>query len=137
MIATRHPARRVVRCWAICAGAALCLAGSGCGPTRAAPVDVDLARDTLNKVLQHWQQGGTIDELRSASPEIVVQEPLWSNGNKLLQFALVDEGREEDANWYCEVELTLESAEGGEPAKKSVTYVVGTDPVLTVFHAIL
>jgi hypothetical protein len=35
------------------------------------------------------------------------------------------------------VDLTLKAKDGGEPVHKTVTYVVGTDPVLTVFHALL
>ena len=54
-----------------------------------------------------------------------------------FDYTIVDEGKPADANWFCEVELILESENGGEPTKKSVTYVVGTHPVLTVFHAIL
>jgi hypothetical protein len=122
---------------AIWLAAALCLTASGCGPARAKPADIDLARETLTKVLEHWKQGGIIEELREAKPEIVVQERLWTEGNKLLDFTLAEEGRKEDANWYCEVELTIEPPDGGKPANKKVTYVVGTDPVLTVFHAIL
>jgi len=110
---------------------------SGCGEQRAAAVDVELARSTLTEVLEHWKKGGTIEELRKRSPEIVAQEALWSNGRILQDFAAVDDGRAEDANWFCEVELTLAPEDGGEPEKKKVTYVVGTDPVLTVFHAIL
>lgn len=110
---------------------------AGCGPVRARPVDVDQARETLNVVLTHWQSGGTIEELKARRPTIIVQEPLWTSQNKLQEFRLVDQqGRPEDANWYCEVELTLGSSSGGV-SKKKVTYVVGTDPVLTVFHAIL
>lgn len=116
---------------------ALGLIISGCGPTRAKAVNVEMARKTLIKVLEQWQSGRTIDQLRNERPEIIAQEPLWSNGTKLVEFTLIDDGRAEDANWYCEVELSL-SANGSEkPKKKKVTYVVGTDPVLTVFHAIL
>ncbi len=110
---------------------------TGCGEQRAAPVDVELARSTLTRVLEHWKAGGTPDELRKLSPEIVVQEAIWTNGQKLVDFTLVDNGREEDANWYCEVELTLVTKDGNTPEQKKVTYVVGTDPILTVFHAIL
>lgn len=109
----------------------------GCGEQRAAPVQVELARSTLMEVLQHWKTGGTVDDLRKRSPEIVVQEAIWTSGRKLQEFRLIDDGREEDSNWYCEVELTLEPENGSEPTRKKVTYVVGTDPVLTVFHAIL
>ena len=110
---------------------------TGCGEQRAAPVNVELARSTLTHVLEHWKAGGTPDELRKQKPEIVVQEAIWTNGKKLIDFTLVDNGREEDANWYCEVELTLVAEDESEPQKKKVTYIVGTDPVLTVFHAIL
>ena len=111
-------------------GCILCVAIPGCGPARARPVEADLARQTLYEVLEHWKQGGEIDELRQVTPQVVVQERLWSEGNKLLDYAITDDGRKEDANWYCEVELTLQPPEGGEPVKKKVTYVVGTDPVL-------
>jgi hypothetical protein len=110
----------------------------GCsGEPRAAAVDVAVARVTLEQVMEHWKSGGKIDELRDREPEVVVQESLWSEGRKLMEYSLVGEGRPEDANWFCEVELTLESNGGNEPVKKKITYVVGTDPVLTVFRAIL
>lgn len=109
---------------------------SGCGEQRARPVNVELAKATLVDVLNHWKAGGTIDELRTSTPEIVVQELQWTNGRTLQDFSLVGDGRAEDANWFCEVELTLSSG-ASDPVKKKVTYVVGTDPVLTVFHAIL
>jgi len=98
---------------------------------------VELARSTLLEVLEHWKKGGTIDELRQRTPEIVVQEALWSGGRELQHFALVDDGRALDANWFCEVELTLSPENGEEPTKKTLTYAIGTDPVLTVFRAML
>ena len=119
----------------VCGTAILLL--PGCRPQRAAPVDAELARATLVQVLEHWKQGGTIDQLRSQSPEIVVQEAFWSSGRVLEDFTLVGTGRKEDANWFCEVELALAPAAGSRPVKKKVTYVIGTDPVLTVFRAIL
>ncbi|MCA9059893.1 MAG: hypothetical protein KDA85_15405 [Planctomycetaceae bacterium] len=109
----------------------------GCSEPRAAPVDVSIARETLIEVLEHWKNGETPESLRSRSPEIVVQESLWSDGRQLRDFQLNGEGRVEDANWFCEVELTLESSNGRDPETRTITFVVGTDPVLTVFHAIL
>ena len=109
----------------------------GCAQRRAPDVDPDLARATLTEVLETWKRGGTISELRQRTPEIVVQEALWSQGRQLEHYELLGEGREEDANLFCEVELTLVDAAGDPPQKKTVTYVVGTAPVLTVFRAIL
>ena len=108
----------------------------GCGPQRAAPVEVEVAKSTLVEVLDTWQRGGTIQELKDRTPMIVVQEPLWTDQGSLISYQLVGEGREEDANWFCEVELVIQSGEGAKKTHK-VTYAVGTDPVLTVFHAIL
>jgi hypothetical protein len=127
----------VYRCATIVLCTVAVFQSSGCGPAGLRPVKVDLARETLIQVLDHWKSGGTIEELGEGTPQIVVQEALWANGKKLADFKLVDDGRAADANWFCEVELTLESDNGGVPTKKSVTYVVGTHPVLTVFHAIL
>lgn len=108
-----------------------------CSEPRAAAVDPELARTTLREVLEHWKQGGTMEELQERARPVVVQEAHWSSGQVLQDFAVVDEGRIEDANLFSEVELTLVPQGGGSPIKKKVTYVIGTDPVLTVFRAIL
>ncbi|MFO1001244.1 MAG: hypothetical protein U0936_12945 [Planctomycetaceae bacterium] len=109
----------------------------GCGEQRAAPVDPVLAKKSLVEVMEHWKSGGAIEALRKRQPEIVAQEMWWSQGRKLIGFQLVGEGRVEDANWFCDVELEVSDGEGKEPVKKTFTYVVGTDPVITVFRAIL
>lgn len=107
----------------------------GCGgPTRAKPVQVDLARKTLVQVLDHWKSGGSIEELRKRNPEIVAQEFFWTKGMKLQEYRVLGDGRPQNANLMCEVELTLVPADGGASNKKTVEYMVGTDPVLTVFR---
>jgi len=108
-----------------------------CNQPRVAAVDPELARTTLVEVLEHWKQGGTIDELRNGTRPVVVQESHWSSGHVLQDFKILDDGRIEDANLFSEVELTLQAPGGGNAIKKKVTYVVGTHPVLTVFRAIL
>ena len=118
--------------------AVLCVTLTGCGgQQRAKAVDADLARATLTKVLDHWKNGSAIDELRKQSPEIVVQEAFWSGGRALQEYAIISAARAEDANWFCDVELTLAPENGDKPTKKTVTYAVGTDPVLTVFRAMM
>jgi hypothetical protein len=110
----------------------------GCGgEQRAADVDVDMARTTLTKVLDHWRSGGALEDFRKQIPEIVIQESLWSEGRVLTGYAVLGEPRAENANWFCDVELTLAGENGGDAQKKTVTYAVGTDPVLTVFRAMI
>ena len=118
--------------------AILSLTFVGCGgEQRAKPVDVDLARVTLTQVLDHWKGGGAIADLRKQTPEIIVQEAFWSGGEKLQEYTVIGEPRALDGNWFCDVELTLASDNIDEPTKKTVTYAVGTDPVLTVFRAMI
>jgi len=120
-------------CWC----GALCCALLGCGgPARAKPVQVNLARDTLVQVLDHWKSGGSIEELRKRNPEIVAQEFFWTKGMKLQEYRILGDGRPENANLICDVELNLVPADGGEPTQKTVEYMVGTDPVLTVFRVV-
>jgi hypothetical protein len=49
-------------------------------------------------------------------------------------YAVLDDGKAEDANLRVKVQLAARPAEG-TAAGKTVTYVVGTDPTLTVFRA--
>lgn len=109
----------------------------GCGGrVTVDPVNPAQARETLQKVLQSWQQGESPGDWRQKSPPVVVQDPDWSAGLKLKNYELVGTGKPLDANLYCEVKLTLTDPQKGE-RQKSVTYVVGTDPVLTVFRDLL
>lgn len=120
----------------LCWGGALCCVLLGCGPVRAKPVQSDLARKTLVEVLDHWKSGGNIEELRKRKPEIVAQDFAWMKGMKLQEYRVLDEGRSENAHLRCEVELTLVPEDGGAPNTKTVNYLVGTDPVLTVFREV-
>ncbi|MCA9128686.1 MAG: hypothetical protein KDB22_16485, partial [Planctomycetales bacterium] len=95
----------------------------GCTGRRSAkPVEVDLAKDTLTRVLDHWKQGGAMTDFRKQSPEIVIQEVEWSNGRQLLDYELVGGAQALDGNWFCEVELKLGSADGKRVSNKKVTY---------------
>lgn len=115
----------------------LCLAALllalGCGPHRNAPVNVQEAQQTLKATLEKWKQGSQPADLQAASPQIVVQDMDWSAGAKLLDFELLGAGEPVDANLIAQVKLKLLSPEG-KAAEKTVTYVVGTSPVLTVFR---
>lgn len=119
------------------AGISLLCFFPGCQSQRAEPVNAEIARRTLNEVLETWKTGGTIAQLSDKRPTIVVQDIDWSRGSRLQEFRVLDQGREEDANLFCEVELILIPVNSQTPVKKTVTYVIGTDPVLTVFRAIL
>jgi len=116
---------------------AVCVLNFGCsGSGTSDPVRPDLAKDTLVSVLNSWKEGNTIESLQSASPAITVQDVDWSAGAKLAGHELLGNGEAVGANLSIEVKLELTNAEGKSETKQ-VWYLVGTDPVLTVFRDLL
>lgn len=112
--------------------AALLFAGCS-GSNRAAPVDPARAQEALKTALDGWKKGDSPTSLQTGSPSITVQDLDWMAGAKLLAYRVEGEGRAVEANLYVPVELTLRTPKGKE-VKKSVHYVVGTSPILTVFR---
>ncbi len=109
---------------------------AGCGDKPvAAPVEPDKARQTLRTALDAWKDGQAIETLSQATPPIVAQDFDWMAGSKLTDYQLLDEGQPEDANLRVKVKLSLRDKQG-QSATKTVIYVVGTDPKLTVFRAL-
>jgi hypothetical protein len=107
---------------------------AGCGgQRRAAAVNADQARQTLRSVLENWKAGQTPDGQRDGSPSVVVQDMDWQQGCELIDYRFVGDGRSRDANLHVPVDLILRDRAGMERKKKAF-YVVGTDPVLTVFR---
>lgn len=108
----------------------------GCGgySAEANRVDPELARKTLEEVLTSWQEGATPESWQQKTPQVVVQDMEWKSGKTLKSFEILDGGQAIDANLNCQVKLTLTDGETGE-RQRTVTYYVGTSPVLTVFRA--
>lgn len=100
------------------------------------PVRPDVARETLTAVLSHWKAGGRPEELRASNPEIVVQDFDWAGGAGLSDYSLTDSGSALDANLSIQVRLELVYPDG-RTETRNVWYLVGTDPVLTVFRDLL
>lgn len=125
-------ARVVVRHVALLLGVAL-ISGCGEGLSTADPVDPAIAVQALKTTLDTWKSGGTAADLRQRDPEIVAQDMSWVQGVRLLDYQVLDDQKAVDANLYCNVRLRLSNA-SGKPTEKSVVYIVGTDPVLTVFR---
>jgi hypothetical protein len=118
--------------------ALLLLLSAGCSnqnPHKAAPVDAGKARTTLTLVLDAWRDGKTPDSLQDRSPKIVVQDMDWKQGMTLKGYQVIGTGDERDANLECRVKLSLVDKQG-KTVEKTVTYIVGTDPALTVFRKV-
>jgi hypothetical protein len=111
----------------------LCIAAGCARQQHAAPVDAELARKSLRQVLDGWKHGDDMAAFRQGSPSITVQDMDWTSGYKLLDYEIVGEGKYDDANLLCPVKLKLQDPKGTSLSRE-VTYMVGTDPVITVFR---
>ena len=98
-------------------------------------VDPLQARSTLEAVLTSWQQGDSIDSWVSKQPQVVVQDLDWKAGYKLKAFEILEQGEAVDANLFCKVKLTLDDT-SSKQSIQTVTYIVGTSPVRTVFRSL-
>jgi hypothetical protein len=122
--------------WACGIVCLLLLAGCSQGTAQSNPVDESKAEDTLMHALDSWKEGETIESLQEQSTKIVVQDVDWTRGAKLLEYEVVGAPEPKDANLIVRVKLKLED-DSGTPSEKTVTYVVGTTPALTVFRDLL
>jgi hypothetical protein len=109
------------------------LAGCSSGPRRAAPVNATLAREALHTALDCWRKGEPAEVLKRRKPAVTAQDFDWKSGYRLVDFQVLGEGTDDTANLRCPVKLTLRDPHGRE-VKKKVTYIIGTDPVITVFR---
>lgn len=99
----------------------------GCshGDTPSHPLDQDLARASVQKAMQAWVDGKTPKDLE---PEIVVGDPSWLHGEKLVSFELAtNEETSDGSNLHIVVKQKFDSSDS------EVTYIVGTSPVVTIF----
>ena len=117
-------------CW-------LTLLLSGCsGSSHAGAVDAPLARESLKIALDHWKKGEAPKSLLSSATPMTAQDFEWASGAKLLDYQILDEGSEEDANLRVQVKITLGQQGKSKAVEKTASYVVGTSPKVTVFRDI-
>lgn len=125
---------RITRAVWACVLGSVVVATVGCGPRGASSLslDRDVARQSLATFLDSWSKGETVASLQSKSPQIVGRDVSWEAGQKLVRYNLGDES-DDGANLHVKVELVF-GTEGGRESSQSVTYIVGTSPVITVFR---
>jgi hypothetical protein len=107
---------------------------TGCDQgARSLALDKDQARESLNKFLQCWVDGGEAKSLSTQKPAIIGRDPAWDEGTKLLRYSLVQESSD-GTNLHITAELHFQGT-GDETRSRHIRYVVGTSPVITVFRA--
>lgn len=117
---TRILARR-----GLCAAVVLTIAGGCASPKYEARPDV--AKALLERVLDDWKKGVTVDALRQEKPPIYVADERWMGGASLTSYTIRD-GQPFGPSMRYVVAL-----EGPPPVgSREVVYLVSTEPALSV-----
>jgi hypothetical protein len=121
-----------------CLGAISALLLSGCSSSsRASAVNAPLARESLKVALEHWKKGEDLKSLQDSVTPMTAQDYEWASGAKLIDYQILDSGREEDVNLRVQVKITLGQQGNSKTIEKTASYVVGTSPSVTVFRDIM
>lgn len=111
-----------------------CLSLSGCGTGSVPPAtDAAKGRETLTTVLETWKRGGTIDELKKASPAIQVRDPDWSAGAKLTSYEIAPEDARAGVDLLLTVKLVLVQP-NGQTREKQVGFIVAVGSTTAVLR---
>jgi hypothetical protein len=109
----------------------LCLAGCGAGAKLS--LDENLARESFRAALESWKKGEKPEALQERSLAIIMTDPDWGAGRRLVSYTVRDKEFNDGYNLHCTVELVF--AGNGDGIRRVVTYIVGTSPVITIFRA--
>jgi hypothetical protein len=110
---------------------------SGCSGYSQTTVNVPLARESLKVALDHWKKGEDPKSLQSSGTPMTAQDFEWTSGSKLVEYQILDEGKEEGTNLRVQVKITLIQPGKIKAVEKKASYVVGTSPSVTVFRDIM
>lgn len=109
----------------------------GCESTNA-PVTADpnAAKTLLESTLNAWKDGKTVAALKDASPSVIVADPSWEKGAKLVKYTIDSDGKQSGAEREFTVSLYFDDEKTKDKDKpQQVAYKVGTNPINTVFRA--
>jgi hypothetical protein len=113
-------------------GLFVCLTTGGCGSSSPAAVsDPNVARTTLQDVLESWKKGDASDALSKGSPVIYVADEDWQAGAKLESYQIESNGDLVGTSLRAPVTLKIKDAKG-KPRTRKVFFTVTTQPVLRV-----
>ena len=103
----------------------------GCSQATAPMSDAAQAKVLLQKTLDEWKSGTSLDEIRKHNPPVYVTEDLWRSGAKLKEYSIAEDSGLLGSNIRLEVNLQFTN-KSGNAIKRSFRYIVTTRPALTI-----
>jgi hypothetical protein len=90
------------------------------------------SRESLVAVLDAWKSGCKADEMRNDENQAIVRDPDWKQGRRLIEYE-IGGGMFDGKNLRVPVTLTFDQKPGGS-RKVIAKYIVGTEPIVTLFR---
>ena len=107
----------------------------GCnGPSPPDPSDPAAGRALLEKSLEAWKRGDTVDAFKQAEPSLTVIEWSWKKGGKLVNYEIQNDPEHFGYDVRFKVKLTVQEP-GGSAKQQKALYNVCTTPALVVKRA--
>jgi|JI9StandDraft_1071089.scaffolds.fasta_scaffold05823_2 hypothetical protein len=97
------------------------------------PSNSQTALQSLEKMLETWKTGGTAADLKTGQPSVIAVDDDWERKATLIAYQVQPNPFDDGVNLHYTVQLTLKNAKGKE-VKKEQVYIVGTNPVITIFR---
>jgi hypothetical protein len=112
---------------------ALLLIPVACQGPRPQETNAAKGREALTSALETWKKGGTPADLKNGSPAIVVSDPDWVGGCRLLKYDVDPTDRRAGVDLRLTATLTLKGPTG-KTVQKTAGYVISTGSKLTVLR---
>lgn len=97
------------------------------------PSNSSTALQSLEKMMETWKSGGKAEDLKKASPSIIAVDDDWERSVALSSYRIQPSPFDDGVNLHFTVELMLKGKQGKD-VKKEQVYIVGTNPVITIFR---
>jgi len=102
----------------------------GCGRSLDAAVDPAEADKALQTALEAWKSGKSPQDLKKASPSIVMNEDDWRVGKRLLEFDM-GKGAVSGRQVRCRVRIKLRDKDD-KTVDRDAVYIIDTIPQIVI-----
>jgi hypothetical protein len=98
---------------------------------KAQQTDAAAARATLQRALDSWKAGTSLEEFEQSSPAVNVVEPAWRDGTRLAGYDLDGSEKPHGFDLRFKVKLSVIDA-SGQKSEQTASYTVSTAPALVI-----
>ena len=105
---------------------------AGCQRQLAAPASEEKATAALTASLDAWKAGASPADLEARAPAIIINDPQWKNGVRLLDYQIQSGCKPAGQDLRYVVNLTLTDPEGKTTQTVQASYTIGTASAIVI-----